>query len=117
MNESTKTDNNRDAIMKKEGKDVFSADWTRYTGIGFEMFTSVAVFGVIGYLVDWRWNTWPIGLISGTLFGVVIGFYMVIKDLFLTDKALWKYMKDDNDRKEDGDGKSGRDEGDFKGKS
>jgi hypothetical protein len=42
---------------------------------------------------------------------------MVIKDLFLTDKALWKYMKDDNDRKEDGDGKSGRDEGDFKGKS
>jgi len=91
--------------MKKEGKDVLSSDWTRYTGIGFEMFTSVAFFGVIGYLVDRHWNIWPIGLVSGTLLGVVVGFYLMIKELFLSDKGLWKYMKSGEK-----DGKIGSDE-------
>jgi F0F1-type ATP synthase assembly protein I len=85
-------------IIMKNGKDKDSVygDLGKYMGISFEMLTSVAVFCAIGYIVDNHWQTWPIGIISGTLLGVVVGFYLVIKDLFQSGRNLWKDAEDED---------------------
>ena len=84
----------------KDGKDGFSGDWAKYMGMGFNMFAGVAIFGAIGYFVDRHWGTSPIGLIGGTVLGMVVGFYTVLKELSQTDKTLWKDLK--GTRNEDG---------------
>jgi F0F1-type ATP synthase assembly protein I len=68
--------------------DKISEKYLKYSGLGFELAGSVAVFCLIGYFVDRHWGTSPIGLITGAIIGIIGGMYLLIKEAFLIDKAF-----------------------------
>lgn len=60
--------------------DKFAGTYWRYTGVGFELIGSLAVFALIGYAIDRHWHTGPMGMVIGALVGIVVGLYLVIKE-------------------------------------
>ena len=80
--------------------DRIAEKYLKYSGLGFELAGSVAVFCLIGYFVDQHWGISPIGIITGAVIGIIGGMYLLIKEAFLMDKAL--QTKDRTDENESG---------------
>ncbi|NLE30027.1 MAG: AtpZ/AtpI family protein [Phycisphaerae bacterium] len=80
---------NHDRIVEK---------YLKYSGLGFELAGAVAIFCLIGYFVDQRWGTSPIGLITGAIIGIVGGMYLLIKEAYGMNKAFQEEDHDDENR-------------------
>ena len=63
----------------RNGEDKFSGEHLRYAGVGFEFAGAVALFTLIGYAIDRHWACFPYGLLTGSLVGIVVGLYLLIK--------------------------------------
>jgi F0F1-type ATP synthase assembly protein I len=86
----------------KNRKDRFSGEYLKFTGIGFEMVASVGLFCLIGYFVDRHWGISPIGLISGAIVGMVVGFYLIIKETLMIGGEMRKEETDEGGESEPG---------------
>jgi len=87
--------------MKLPGikKDEDSDGGLKYANIGFEFAGSVGLFALIGYFVDKHWGVTPAGVLIGSITGLVVGFYLLVKEALMMNRS--------NDRKSrDGSGKS-----------
>ena len=49
------------------------SNWLQLSSIGFQIAASLLLFGWIGYLIDKKFSTEPIGLVVGLVVGLVIG--------------------------------------------
>ena len=54
--------------------------------IGIQLALTILLFVYIGYKLDIHYDKSPLFLSIGTLFGLVIGFYMLLKELLTKDK-------------------------------
>lgn len=64
--------------------------------IGIQLAITVLIFVYAGYRLDLYYNTTPIFLSIGTVLGMALGFYHLIKDLQSSSK---KDAKDDDEEK------------------
>ena len=80
--------------MDENNRDKFSGKYLKYTGVGFELAGSVVLFCLIGYFVDKRWGTEPKGFLIGSIVGIVVGLYLLIKTALTID---WDNSKDKTD--------------------
>ena len=51
----------------------------RYAGLGTELAAGIAGFTLIGYWVDWKFDTGNVGVITGATLGGVGGLYHLIR--------------------------------------
>lgn len=61
-------------------------DWSKLSGIGFELVAAVAGFTLIGYLWDRHFGSSPWGLLTGALLGVIGGMYNLIRQSLLATR-------------------------------
>ena len=57
-----------------------------YITIGLELALSILVLVIIGHHLDKHFNTSPLYLAIGTVLGMVVGFYHLLKKLQVIDK-------------------------------
>lgn len=50
-----------------------------YGGLGMELAGGILAFVAVGYWVDWKFKTGPIGVIVGSVIGCVGGLYHVVR--------------------------------------
>ena len=50
-----------------------------YTHLGWQLFSTVALFAVIGALADRMLNSSPAALIAGAIAGIVLGLYNLLR--------------------------------------
>ena len=62
--------------------------WARYTGVGFEFAAALAVFALLGYWIDRKYQTGPWGLIIGAALGLIGGTYNLIRQSLAAFKEL-----------------------------
>lgn len=55
------------------------ADLARYTGLGFQLAASVALFGALGWWIDRHLSTGPWLLILGMLVGAALAFVALLR--------------------------------------
>lgn len=55
------------------------APWQRLTGLGFELFGAVLGFSLLGFWIDWHFDTRPWGLLICVILGLVGGLYNLIR--------------------------------------
>jgi len=67
-------------------KNEFLSNYLRYAGVGFEFAGAVALFCLIGYVVDRHWGISPCGIIVGVLVGIAVGSYLIIKAALAIEK-------------------------------
>ena len=77
--------------------------WIRFSGIGIEFASAVAVFTVIGYYIDRHYDSSPTALLICILLGLVGGMYNLIRQALAATRDFGKdSSKEDNDQnKED----------------
>ena len=63
--------------MAKQRRDQPS--WIRFSGIGIEYASAVAVFALLGYWIDGRYGCRPWGLVIGTALGLIGGTYNLVR--------------------------------------
>jgi F0F1-type ATP synthase assembly protein I len=51
----------------------------RFGGMGLELAGGIVGFVLIGYLIDWKFNTAPVGLVTGACIGCIGGLYNTIR--------------------------------------
>jgi len=90
------------------GKGKGYPGWLRSYGIGFEFATAVAVFGLIGYWIDRKFDSSPWGVLVGTALGLTGGTYNLIKESLTAFRRLPKTHRRD-DQPPDRSGKTERD--------
>jgi len=57
--------------------------------MGFDLFAALAVFGLIGYAVDWHYGCAPWGVLTGVVLGSIGGLYNLIRQaLKMTRSAV-----------------------------
>jgi len=54
-------------------------NWLQLSSIGFQIAASLLLFGWIGYLIDKKFSTEPIGLLIGLLIGGLASLYQIWK--------------------------------------
>ncbi|AMQ00655.1 hypothetical protein AY601_3795 [Pedobacter cryoconitis] len=68
--------------MNDEPKEKKSANFVKYTGMGFQMLATIGVFAFAGYKIDqYRNNAQMIYAALLGLLGVIISLYQVIRQL------------------------------------
>ncbi len=82
------SDGNNDNVFQK---------YLQYSTIGFEFVSSVIICLLVGYFVDVRLETKPIGILAGAIVGVGLGLYSFIRNAMKLDKKLSN--KSENERK------------------
>ena len=84
---------------KKNGK----PSWIRFSGIGIEFASAVAVFTVIGYYIDRHYDSSPTALLICILLGLVGGMYNLIRESLAATKDFGKdsSKKDDDDQQKE----------------
>ena len=65
-----------------------------YTGLGLQLTITVLIFWFIGKTIDDKYGTEPLWMITGSIFGIIIGMYNFIKSVI----DLTKKKKDENDK-------------------
>ena len=70
-------------MADKNHQDRFTTRDFRSIGLGFEFAGSAVLFCLIGYLIDYRWDTHPVGIMVGALVGIIVGGYLLIKNAIL----------------------------------
>ena len=50
-------------------------NWLKFSGIGFEIIGSLALFGYIGNWVDTEYRLYPFGILFGLLIGAIVVLY------------------------------------------
>lgn len=75
--------------------------WIRFSGVGFEFTAAVVGFALIGYWIDYSWNSQPWGVLIGVVLGLVGGTYNLIRE----STAAFKEFES----KEAGDDREGSD--------
>ncbi len=60
--------------------DKRSAGWIRYSGIGLELAGATAGLALVGYWIDRRFGTGPLGILGGVVIGIVGGLYNLVKE-------------------------------------
>jgi len=50
-----------------------------FLNIVYVLFGAVGLFAYLGYLIDDKWDTRPLGIILGVLLGFALGMYNMIK--------------------------------------
>lgn len=74
----------------------------RYAGLGTELAAGIAGFTAIGYLVDWKYDTGNVGVITGATLGCVGGLYHLIRRAMQME-AEQRMSKDRRKRRGDDD--------------
>jgi F0F1-type ATP synthase assembly protein I len=55
-------------------------DFAKYTGIAFEMITTILLITFLGYLFDqWLSLSFPVGILLGVFLGVGSSLYIILK--------------------------------------
>jgi len=60
-------------------KDRFEPEQLRHLSIGLEFAAAVIVLALAGYFADRHWQVQPWGILAGSLTGIAVGMYLVIK--------------------------------------
>ena len=55
------------------------SNWLQLSSIGFQIAASLLLFGWIGYLIDKKFSTEPIGLVVGLVIGGLASLYQIWK--------------------------------------
>jgi F0F1-type ATP synthase assembly protein I len=76
----------------KQGKSSAKSAFA-YASVGIQLAVTILIFVIGGYKLDQYYKMTPVFLISGTVLGMVIGFYSLLKEL-ISDKS------DKNDNEE-----------------
>ena len=63
--------------MAKQRRDQPS--WLRFSGIGIEYASAVAVFALLGYWIDRHYGCRPWGLVIGAVLGLIGGTYNLVR--------------------------------------
>ncbi len=82
--------------MAEEPKSA--GDWSRLSGLGFELVAAILGFTLVGYFWDGHFKTSPWGTLTGVVLGLIGGTYNMIRRLQTvtrSDRAI---------RKSNGDG-------------
>jgi F0F1-type ATP synthase assembly protein I len=79
--EEIESENSKTSVKKDETSDLF-----KFAGIGFEFAGAVLFFLLVGYFVDRHWKCSPAGIVTGSILGIVVGFYHFIKQTLLAKK-------------------------------
>jgi F0F1-type ATP synthase assembly protein I len=65
--------------MAEEPKSA--GDWSRLSGLGFELVAAILGFTLVGYLWDGHFKTSPWGTLTGVVLGLIGGTYNMIRRL------------------------------------
>lgn len=68
----------------------------RYGGHGITLGLSIALFAVLGHMLDERLGTEPLFVLLGTFFGFGAGFYRMYRDLVLAPREDSRRQGDDS---------------------
>jgi F0F1-type ATP synthase assembly protein I len=68
----------------------------KYANVGFEFAGSVGLFSLIGYFVDKHWGIDPVGVVTGSITGVVVGFYLLVKEVLMSNSSNSGKFKDES---------------------
>jgi len=84
---------------KKNGK----PSWIRFSGIGIEFASAVAVFTVIGYYIDRHYDSSPTALLICIFLGLIGGMYNLIRESLNATRDFGKDSsnKDEDDQKKE----------------
>jgi len=63
-------------------------DWIRLYGIGFEFVAAVAVFALIGYAIDCKYESSPWGVLVGVALGLIGGTYNLVRESLAAFRRL-----------------------------
>ena len=80
--------------MKRENRSPKNA--FAYASIGMQLSATILIFVIGGYKLDQYYNKSPVFLITGTVVGMVIGFYSLLKELLGTSD--YNSKTDDRDK-------------------
>ncbi len=69
----------------KEGKNPPKSAFS-YVSVGMQLAATILICVIGGYKLDQYYKKTPIFLISGTVLGMVVGFYSLIKDLITKER-------------------------------
>lgn len=83
-------------------------NWLRLSGLGFELVGAVAGFTLIGYWIDRHYGSQPWGLVGGLVFGLVGGFYNLVKQSLQAVRAA--RSEDERERVANAEGGNTRNE-------
>jgi F0F1-type ATP synthase assembly protein I len=61
--------------------DKKTSNWIIYSGMVFEMFAIIGIFGAIGYFLDKKLQISPVLLIIMLLSGLSVAFYRIYKQI------------------------------------
>lgn len=77
--------------MPEEPKSA--SDWTKLSGIGFELVAAVAGFTLLGYFWDSHFGSSPWGLLTGAALGLIGGTYNLIRQALNATRASGREIK------------------------
>ena len=78
--------------MKRENRSPKSA--FAYASVGIQLSATILICVIGGYKLDQHYGKSPVFLITGTVVGMVVGFYSLLKELLSTGS----YNSNSNDR-------------------
>ena len=61
-----------------------------YSGMGLQLGITVFIFVYAGYIIDKRFSTGPLAIVLGTIAGVSIGIYTLIKEVKVIEEKIKK---------------------------
>jgi F0F1-type ATP synthase assembly protein I len=70
----------------------------KYANIGFEFAGSVGLFALIGFFVDKHWGIGPAGVVTGSITGLVVGFYLLVKETLMMNRSEGRKFTDGSDK-------------------
>lgn len=82
------------ANNNNSGRDVFA-----HVTIGLQLGITMTLFVYGGYRVDLAFNKSPLFLVIGTIFGMVLGFYHLFKNLEMDKNSKEKYEVKKNEKR------------------
>lgn len=79
MNAGFKPDRNSSNVFQK---------YLQYSTIGFEFVSAVILCLLVGYFIDGKFETKPMGILIGAIAGVGLGLYSFIRNAMKIDKKI-----------------------------
>jgi F0F1-type ATP synthase assembly protein I len=73
-----------------------TADWSKLSGVGFELVAAVGGFTFFGFLWDRYFGTRPWGLLIGALLGLIGGMYNLIRQSLAATRGSGRGINETN---------------------